>query len=82
MGRIKTMTLDYENSGHFFYFDFSGTLTPQSKILCPECLEYSAAIEWKHWDAYCEICGDHAAIVCPKCDDFLDHVWTNTLTIR
>ena len=31
---------------------------------------------------YCEDCGDHSALVCPKCDERFDHVWGPTFRIK
>ena len=60
---------------HFFYFDFTQELTDNSQIKCPECKEWSLATEWKHIPVYCNVCGDHPGILCPKCDELFDHVW-------
>jgi ribosomal protein S27E len=44
-------------------------------VKCPECGETSPATEWEDTYVYCELCGDHAGIRCPKCSEAFEHVW-------
>ena len=45
------------------------------EVECPECKEWSKIEDWRETELYCELCGDHAAAVCPECDVAFDHVW-------
>ena len=73
--------MKYSEWNNFYCFEFSAELKPSSKIQCPECEKFSLATEWAHSEIGCELCGSHSAIVCPECDEHLDHVWTDTLVI-
>lgn len=39
---------------------------PGVKIECPECKEFHDASEWSSYEVYCESCGGHPLINCPK----------------
>ena len=45
------------------------------EIKCPECGEWSFHTEWRATEVYCEDCGTHEAMRCPKCQDDIDNVW-------
>jgi ribosomal protein S27E len=57
-------------------FMFDGTVPENVK--CPSCLETSPATEWEDTDIYCEDCGDHAAVRCPKCEEVFDTISTTS----
>jgi hypothetical protein len=42
-------------------------------MICPNCKLDSP--EWIKSEVYCEDCGDHPAVRCPKCEETYDHVW-------
>ena len=65
-----------------FWFNFSHEIDEKSEIECSECKEYSNIQQWTDGYAYCEDCGDHNAIVCPKCDWPIDHIWCPVLNVR
>lgn len=44
-------------------------------VQCPDCKEISPAESWIDREPYCEDCGEHAGIQCPKCSSIFDHVW-------
>lgn len=72
-----------ENWENFFCFDFSEEVCSTSLFKCAECGEWVPALEWKHVDNYCEICGDHAALMCPKCEQIFDSVFDDeTIEVR
>lgn len=50
-------------------------------IICPECKETSPHAEWSESEVGCELCGEHTAIKCPKCDERFDHVDSETFQI-
>jgi hypothetical protein len=50
-------------------------LTADLMWKCPECGEKSPIEDWYETEVYCEMCGDHDARGCPKCDELYDHVW-------
>lgn len=52
------------------------------EIQCPECKEWSNHNDWIESSVYCELCGDHSAIQCPKCDERFDHVWSPKFIVR
>ena len=56
-----------------FDFDVEPT-TEDSVVECPGCHEPSALREWVDTEVYCEDCGSHSAMGCPKCDEEFDHV--------
>nr|DAF94104.1 MAG TPA: DNA-directed RNA polymerase [Myoviridae sp. ctu2j3]DAF94307.1 MAG TPA: DNA-directed RNA polymerase [Myoviridae sp. ctu2j3] len=47
--------------------DWEGPLDfPGQEIECPECREWHAADRWAAYDTYCESCGGHPILSCPK----------------
>lgn len=56
-------------------WDFDGPVVDDSVVVCPECNEPSQLADWREGSSYCEDCGDHSAMVCPKCEHHVDHVW-------
>lgn len=68
--------------GNLWYFEFSEELTDESQILCEECGEWSLAKDWINLEIQCDICGDHPGIMCPKCDEVYDHVWSDEFKAR
>lgn len=40
---------------------------------CPECKK-RVTFEGGH-SVGCEDCGEHSAVMCPKCGEYFDHVW-------
>lgn len=52
------------------------------QIECKECGELSTIEEWgkgQGVEVGCEDCGSHAAIKCPKCEEFIDLIFANEL---
>lgn len=49
-----------------------------SEVRCNECEAWSPLADWTEGIAYCEDCGDHAAMVCPLCGEHVDHVWSDS----
>lgn len=45
-------------------------------VVCPECKEASPIRGWRESSVYCDVCGDHPALVCPECEEYIDSVWT------
>lgn len=50
--------------------------TEEDLVECPICKVYSRLHEWIDGEVYCELCGEHRAMVCPECDEAFDHVWS------
>jgi hypothetical protein len=44
-------------------------------LVCPECEDKSPTSEWPDCDVYCEDCGEHVAVMCPRCEERFDCVW-------
>jgi hypothetical protein len=44
------------------------------KVVCSECSVASPLSEWREGEVYCEVCGDHSAMICPNCEEPFDHV--------
>lgn len=44
------------------------------------CGEWSPDAEWSETEAFCEDCGSHPAIACPKCDAVFDTVYEDVPT--
>lgn len=57
-------------------------ITESKQILCPECNEWSSAIDWNDCEPYCEDCGSHAGIECPVCGDMFDHCFDSDKTFK
>jgi len=53
---------------------FEPELQEKSEVLCPECKEWSDISDWSEGSVFCELCGEHATMVCPKCEEQFDHV--------
>jgi len=56
---------------------FDAAVDEDSLVLCSECQEASPLREWKEDTVYCEDCGDHLAMGCPRCDYLFDHVFAS-----
>ena len=54
---------------------FTTELFNESIVICPDCKVPSPLSEWNEGEVYCEDCGSHAAMVCPRCEDRFDHVY-------
>ena len=52
-------------------------------IRCPDedCGEISHHENWVESKVGCEICGSHKALMCPKCEECFDHVWSPTFEV-
>lgn len=51
-----------------------------SVVKCPDCDRHSPLAELREGEVSCDSCGDHSAILCPRCDCYIDSVtgdfWT------
>lgn len=56
---------------------FTPNPTDDSEVECRECGEWSQLAEWEEGFVDCDTCGDHSSMVCPKCGENYDHVWSN-----
>jgi Zn finger protein HypA/HybF involved in hydrogenase expression len=64
------------------WWKFDPKLTSEADLVkCPECQASSPIKDWEGGSVYCELCGDHDAIVCPNCDESFDHVWGPTFEV-
>jgi hypothetical protein len=63
------------------YWDFDSPISDISTIECPECEESSALRSWTIGAIYCDLCGEHDAIWCPKCHQPIDSVRTLTFKV-
>lgn len=57
-------------------WDFTGPLIDTSEVRCRDCGEWSPLSEWREGEVPCDECGSHAAMVCPRCGEGEDHVWS------
>ena len=64
------MTAD--DAQRLWYFD--ANVSDGDVVRCPECKADTPLAAWREGEVYCEDCGDHAAMVCPSCDERFDHV--------
>lgn len=55
---------------------FTQEVTDTSEVRCRECGEWGALADWTEGTVPCDDCGEHMAIVCPKCREPYDHVWS------
>lgn len=60
---------------------FTANVNDDSRVVCPECREDSPLAAWVEGEAYCELCGSHPTMVCPKCGEGQDHVWAGTIEV-
>ncbi len=44
-----------------------------AEVRCRECTEWSPGLEWQDCEPYCEECGSHAGVMCPRCGEQFDH---------
>ncbi len=58
----------------FCLWDFEPDLFEGCEIFCPDCKDWSSHEEWSEGEIGCELCGSHSALICPKCDEYFDHV--------
>lgn len=63
-------------------WEFTQELSNSSEVRCPDCKEWSPLAEWNESEVFCEDCGDHAAMQCPKCEERFDHVHGPTFEAR
>ncbi len=63
---------------------FSFDVKPKEgcEIHCPECGEWSSHHDWEEAELYCDICGGHIAMKCPKCDEVFDSVFCEMFEVR
>ena len=66
----------------FSWWDFIPELTEESEIHCNECGEWSHMKDWTMGEVGCQDCGSHAALVCPLCGEYFDHVWSYPFETR
>lgn len=57
------------------FWKFDAKVEEDSLILCSECKEASPLREWTEGSVFCEDCGDHLAMECPRCEWRFDHVY-------
>lgn len=72
------------NDDRFWAWDLSEEITDEKaqEVECPECKEWSIAADWSETSVGCELCGEHAAIRCPKCYESFDHVHGPVFIVR
>lgn len=66
----------------FYSYKFSQPIIFPSSILCSECKEFSPFQEWREGEVWCEDCGEHSALICPKCEHHYDHVWAKEFEVK
>jgi hypothetical protein len=71
------MEVDY-----FEFFNIKPELKEGDEIQCKDCEEWVSHNEWLSTVEYCETCGTHEAIKCPKCGGVFDMVWTKDIKSR
>lgn len=72
-------------SGHFHDADDKkirverDLLNDDTLIQCNDCLEFSTIKTWMFQEdgMYCETCGSHDAVICPKCNEAHDYLMTH-----
>ena len=64
-----------------FLWTFTGPIGDDCQVKCKECKEFSPLAEWAEGYVDCEDCGDHAAMVCPRCGHGHDHVYSEPMEI-
>lgn len=47
------------------------------EVWCPRCTKWFEPNNKEH-EAYCEDCGSHLAVECPKCKEIVDLVYAET----
>lgn len=52
------------------------------EIQCPQCKEWSSHIKWEEGEICCTDCGTHTAMICPRCGERFDHVWSPLFKVR
>lgn len=45
------------------------------QYVCPLCGAATPTDQWRETSVACEDCGDHAAILCPSCEEPVDLVY-------
>jgi len=66
---------------HCDFFKFTAPADENSLIICPECGETTKLVEWIDGERDCESCGGHFGLGCPRCEDFLDSVFTSKIEV-
>ena len=57
-------------------YNFKPDVQEGDEIQCPECEEWTPHTEWTEGEVGCEDCGEHMALICPKCEARNDHVYS------
>lgn len=52
------------------------------RVVCHGRQAASPLAAWREGWVYCEDCGEHAALVCPACEERHDHVWAKTFHVE
>lgn len=55
-----------------WYFARPGNGDPVLTCTDDECGHSAPSSKWAETAVYCEVCGEHFAAVCPKCDEVYD----------
>jgi hypothetical protein len=66
----------------FWLWEFDKELKEDCLIKCPECNKFNNHKLWTEGEAECDDCGSHAAIICPECDEYFDHINGPTFEIK
>lgn len=66
----------------FWAHQYTQEPTETSEVQCPECEEWSPAVEWTEAEVGCEDCGSHDGVKCPRCDERHDHIHGPTFQVR
>lgn len=47
----------------------------EKEYICPHCGVPSGGKDWTYYEPYCEDCGNHNGVICPKCNEGVDSVY-------
>ena len=52
------------------------------EVECTFCGTWTALSEWREGEVPCDTCGEHPALVCPFCEEYVDLVYHEVKTRR
>ena len=64
------------------WWEFTDEPTEGCELKCPTCGEFSAHTLWYESEIYCETCGEHVALSCPKCRGQIDMIYHDPIEVR
>ena len=81
-GLLRHRIVGVTDFDQYALWTFKPALVAGAEVECPKCAAWTSVDDWRVSEVPCELCGDHAALVCPSCYEAFDHVWGEEFQTR